>query len=224
MRFPRCWAYRETARGLYDGEAGVELLGGVRFADCGDVDARPHGLEPTATTPRIHRRRAGAVRGGPLPRRAGRRPLHHLPRAQGAPRGARRRARCSSSSSTPTRTTGTTRAAERYTHASPIIRSHEDEWSAVDHPVRHPRPAHRRRQHRPGAEPRGAHLLVRAGEGDAASTSSSRTSSRASTPTSPSTSTALDPASRRAPARPSRAASATTKPRRSCSPCVRAAT
>jgi agmatinase len=35
------WAYREGTEALFDGEAGVELLGGVRFADAGDVDPGP---------------------------------------------------------------------------------------------------------------------------------------------------------------------------------------
>ena len=35
------WGYQQDHEPLYDGEAGVELLGGVRWADCGDVALGP---------------------------------------------------------------------------------------------------------------------------------------------------------------------------------------
>ncbi|MCX6371942.1 MAG: arginase family protein, partial [Actinobacteria bacterium] len=35
------WAFQNDFEALYDGEAGVELLGGVRWADCGDVMLGP---------------------------------------------------------------------------------------------------------------------------------------------------------------------------------------
>lgn len=35
------WAFQQDHETLYDGEAGVELLGGVRWADCGDVAVGP---------------------------------------------------------------------------------------------------------------------------------------------------------------------------------------
>jgi agmatinase len=35
------WAFQQDHETLYDGEAGVELLGGVRWADCGDVPIGP---------------------------------------------------------------------------------------------------------------------------------------------------------------------------------------
>jgi len=35
------WAFQQDGETLYDGEAGVELLGGVRWADCGDVPVGP---------------------------------------------------------------------------------------------------------------------------------------------------------------------------------------
>ena len=35
------WAFQQDHERLYDGEAGVELLGGVRWADCGDVAVGP---------------------------------------------------------------------------------------------------------------------------------------------------------------------------------------
>ena len=113
---------------------------------------------------------------------------------------------------------------QRYTHAQPDHPRPRGGLAGRPHAVRHPRPAHRRRQHRPGAQPRRAHLLVRAGQGHARRTSSSSTSSRAPTPTSPSTSTPSTRRSRRAPARPSPAASPTTRPRPSCWPSARAAT
>ncbi len=43
------WAYREGTTPFYDGEAGATLLGGVRFVDSGDVD-----LPPTAQPERSH--------------------------------------------------------------------------------------------------------------------------------------------------------------------------
>ena len=35
------WAFQQDHEAMYDGEAGVELLGGVRWADCGDVPVGP---------------------------------------------------------------------------------------------------------------------------------------------------------------------------------------
>ncbi|NLE21951.1 MAG: agmatinase [Actinobacteria bacterium] len=35
------WAFQQDHETMYDGEAGVELLGGVRWADCGDVAVGP---------------------------------------------------------------------------------------------------------------------------------------------------------------------------------------
>ena len=43
------WAFQQDHEPLYDGEAGVELLGGVRWADCGDV-----ALGPMWTAERYH--------------------------------------------------------------------------------------------------------------------------------------------------------------------------
>jgi agmatinase len=51
------WAYRDDGAAYYDGEAGVELLGGVRFVDCGDVD-----LAPMGSSDLNHPRIGGAVR------------------------------------------------------------------------------------------------------------------------------------------------------------------
>jgi len=50
------WAYRHGEEPFYDGESGCELLGGVRFVDCGDVD-----LAPTAPWEVNHPRVSGAV-------------------------------------------------------------------------------------------------------------------------------------------------------------------
>lgn len=35
------WAFQDGLKPFYDGEAGVELLGGIRWADCGDVALGP---------------------------------------------------------------------------------------------------------------------------------------------------------------------------------------
>jgi len=43
------WGFQRELEPLYDGEAGVELLGGVRWADCGDV-----ALGPMWSTERYH--------------------------------------------------------------------------------------------------------------------------------------------------------------------------
>lgn len=37
----KLWTYQQEHETLYDGEAAVELLGGVRWADCGDVTVGP---------------------------------------------------------------------------------------------------------------------------------------------------------------------------------------
>jgi len=50
------WAYRDGAEPFYDGEVGTELLGGVRFVDTGDVD-----LPPTVPPERSHPLIAGRV-------------------------------------------------------------------------------------------------------------------------------------------------------------------
>ena len=101
----------------------------------------------------------------------------------------------------------------RFSHASPIIRSHEAGFlaSLTQYGIRS--------LHTPGdnialAQSRGrAHLLVPAGQGHAAWRTSSSTCPRAATSTSRSTSTPSTRRSRRAPARRSPAASATTRPR-----------
>jgi agmatinase len=36
------WSYRDGADPFYDGEAGVQLIGGVRWVDCGDVALAPN--------------------------------------------------------------------------------------------------------------------------------------------------------------------------------------
>jgi agmatinase len=113
------WAYREAATPFYDGEAGAQLLGGVRFVDSGDVD-----LPPTAQPERSHPligARVGrllehelfpVVLGGdhsityPILKAFGRRPLHlvqfdtHMDYWNDE-------------------------SGMLYTHASPIVRSHE---------------------------------------------------------------------------------------------------
>ena len=122
------WAYREGNEPYWDGEAGVSLLGGVRFVDAGDV-----ALAPTASADTNHARIAGRVaeivRGGLFPVVLGGDHSITYPVLQGVARG---RAEA-----------GAAQAAlnlvqfdahmdywdeiggERYTHASPIIRAHE---------------------------------------------------------------------------------------------------
>ncbi len=122
------WAYREGAEPYWDGEAGISLLGGVRFVDAGDV-----ALAPTASADTNHARIAGRlaeiVRGGLFPVVLGGDHSITYPVLHGVERG---RAEA-----------GVAQAAlnlvqfdahmdywdeiggERYTHASPIIRAHE---------------------------------------------------------------------------------------------------
>ena len=152
----------------------------------------------------------------PLPRHARRRPLDRLPGAQGALPVPRGQARAPGAVRHPHGLLGRggrlALLARQPHHPQP-----RGGLPREPHAVRHPQPAHPRRQHRPGQEPRGAHLLVPAGQGHARGRTSSSTCPRAPTCTSPSTSTRSTRRSRRAPARPSRAASATTRPRTSCS-------
>ena len=122
------WAYREGNEPFWDGESGVSLLGGVRFIDAGDV-----ALAPTASAETNHARIAGRlaelVRGRLFPVVLGGDHSITYPVLQGVARG---RAEA-----------GAAQAAlnlvqfdahmdywdeiggERYTHASPIIRAHE---------------------------------------------------------------------------------------------------
>ena len=216
------YAFQRDAEPFWDGEAGVELLGGVRWADCGDVALGPmwsperyHNAVVDKLQPLMEAGLFPVTLGGDhsigypvlkaLYQARGGKPFHlvqfdtHMDYWD-------------------------EEGGQRFSHASPIIRSHEAGLLAglTQYGIRSLHT--RRRQHRPGQEPRGAHLLVPAGQGHAASTTSSSTCPRAATSTSPSTSTPSTRRSRPAPARPSPAASATTRPRTSCSPSAPAAT
>ena len=60
------WAYRDGTEPYWDGEAGVSLLGGVRFVDTGDVQLAP--TAPAAVNhPRIAERVAAVLRAGLFP-------------------------------------------------------------------------------------------------------------------------------------------------------------
>jgi agmatinase len=122
------WAYREGSEPFWDGESGVSLLGGVRFIDAGDV-----ALAPTASAETNHARIAGRladiVRCSLFPVVLGGDHSITYPVLQGVARGRPE--------------AGAAQAAlnlvqfdahmdywdeiggERYTHASPIIRAHE---------------------------------------------------------------------------------------------------
>ena len=60
------WAYREGAEPFWDGEAGAQLLGGVRFVDTGDVEPAPT-APANVTHPRIAGRVAGVMNAGLFP-------------------------------------------------------------------------------------------------------------------------------------------------------------
>jgi len=60
------WAYRHGTESFWDGEAGVPLLGGVRFVDVGDVAHAPM-APPEENHPRIAGRIAGLVERGLFP-------------------------------------------------------------------------------------------------------------------------------------------------------------
>jgi len=122
------WAYRDGVEPMYDGEAGVRLMEGVRWADAGDVV-----LGPMQVTEHFHHAVTGRLRpiveagvfpvtlGGDhsitypvlqaLYEARGERPFHlvqfdtHLDYWDEA-------------------------GGERFTHASPIIRAHEARWLA----------------------------------------------------------------------------------------------
>jgi agmatinase len=118
------WAYRDGTEPYWDGEAGVSLLGGVRFVDTGDVQ-----LAPTAPAevnhPRIAERVAAVMRAGLFPVVLGGDHSITYPVLQGVAR--------------PRATSGAVHlvqfdthmdywpeiGGQPYTHASPIIRAHE---------------------------------------------------------------------------------------------------
>jgi len=139
------WAYREGNEPYWDGEAGVSLLGGVRFVDAGDV-----ALAPTASAETNHARIAGRVaeivRGGLFPVVLGGDHSITYPVLQGVvrePAGGGSGAVATGAGAVAGGTVGAAQAAldlvqfdahmdywdeiggERYTHASPIIRAHE---------------------------------------------------------------------------------------------------
>jgi len=60
------YAYRDGAEPFFDGEAQVEMLGGVRFVDCGDVTLAPTG-PPDVNHPRIGEAVARIVDAGLFP-------------------------------------------------------------------------------------------------------------------------------------------------------------
>ncbi len=129
------WAYREGAEPYWDGEAGVSLLGGVRFVDAGDV-----AMAPTASADTNHTRIAGRVaeivRAGLFPVVLGGDHSITYPVLQGVAWGrAEARPGAVEGAATPAAFSLVQFDAhmdyweeiggERYTHASPIIRAHE---------------------------------------------------------------------------------------------------
>jgi agmatinase len=135
------WAYRERTEPYWDGEAGVPLLGGVRFVDAGDV-----ALAPTASADTNHTRIADhvakVVHAGLFPVVLGGDHSVTYPVLQGVVRG--REGLRDGSPIAPGRGADEAPRAlslvqfdahmdywediggERYTHASPIIRAHEE--------------------------------------------------------------------------------------------------
>ena len=204
------WAYREGATPFYDGEAGAQLLGGVRFVDSGDVD-----LPPTAQPERSHPligARVGrllehglfpVVLGGdhsityPILKAFGGRPLHlvqfdtHMDYWNDE-------------------------GGMLYTHASPIVRSHESGLAqrVTQYGIRGLHTASD--QIELAARARRDHLLVRAGQAHAGRRARRPHRARRRRLHHLRHRRPRPRASRPAPARPSRAASATTRPRRSC--------
>ena len=203
------WAYRDGVTPFYDGETGAQLLDGVRFVDSGDVD-----LPPTAQPERSHPligARVGrllehelfpVVLGGdhsityPILKAFGGRRLHlvqfdtHMDYWNDE-------------------------GGMLYTHASPIVRSHESGLATrvTQYGIRG---LHTAADQIELAGERGVTTFWCEQAKRTPVESSSPTSCRAKTSTSRSTSTRSTRASRRAPARPSPAASPTTRPRRSC--------
>jgi agmatinase len=131
------WAYRAGVEPYWDGEAGVSLLGGVRFVDTGDVHLPPS-APPDVNHPRIARRVEAVMRAGLFPVVLGGDHSITYPVLQGV---AQARA---GDDAVHRRDRGACPPmqlvhfdthmdywddidGQRYTHASPIIRAHEDE-------------------------------------------------------------------------------------------------
>ncbi len=145
------WAYRDGAEPYWDGEAGVSLLGGVRLVDAGDVDLAPTASADTNHT-RIADRIAAIVRAGLFPVVLGGDHSITYPVLQGVIRGRSEAAGGPEASGSNVlggseagadKESGARRAlhlvqfdahmdywddigGERFTHASPIIRAHEE--------------------------------------------------------------------------------------------------
>ena len=135
------YAFQRDAEPFWDGEAGVELLGGVRWADCGDVALGPmwsperyHNAVVDKLQPIMKSGLFPVTLGGDhsigypvlkaLYQSRGGKPVHlvqfdtHMDYWD-------------------------EEGGSRFSHASPIIRSHEAGFLAEPHAVRHPQPAHR---------------------------------------------------------------------------------
>lgn len=125
------WAYREGSEPCWDGEAGVLLLGGVRFVDTGDVKSAPM-TPPEVVQAAIAERLAALVSVGLFPVVLGGDHSITYPVLRGV---ARARAAGGATSERPLHLVHFDAhmdywediGNQRFTHASPIIRSHEME-------------------------------------------------------------------------------------------------
>ena len=120
------WAFQNDFEPLHDGEAGVELLGGVRWADCGDVM-----LGPMWATDRFHaaivERLAPLFQAGLFPVTLG--GDHSITYPVLKALSETRRGEPFQLVQFDTHTDyWDEEGRQRYSHASPIIRSHEAGW------------------------------------------------------------------------------------------------
>jgi len=122
------WSYQQDHETLFDGEAGVELLGGVRWADCGDVAVGPM-WSPERYHNAVVDRLLPILRAGlfPVPLGGDHSITYPVLKALSQARGAE-----------PFQLVQfdthmdywDEEGGQRHSHASPIIRSHEAGWLA----------------------------------------------------------------------------------------------
>lgn len=132
------WAYQRDGEALYDGEAGVELLGGVRWADCDDVDVPPTAPDDLRTS-LIAQPMEELTRAGVFPLLLGGDHSVTYPALKGLVAG-RAGASVQLIHFDSHMDYWDEEGGRRYTHASPIIRAHEERLvdSVVQYGIRNP--------------------------------------------------------------------------------------
>jgi agmatinase len=118
------WAYRSGTEPFFDGEAGTELLGGLRWVDTGDVELPPTG-SPEVIQPLIAGRLAQIAAAGLFPMTLGGDHSITYPLLRGLAQ-ARDGEPVHLVQFDTHMDYWNDESGMRFTHASPIIRSHED--------------------------------------------------------------------------------------------------